>query len=274
MISTYAPQVGRTDVEKRIFWDSLNELVRECAADQRLIIGGDLNRHIGATAEGYAGVHGGFCYGVRNDEGCSILEFATSHNLVVVNSFFRKRDVHLITFQRGSHNTQIDCLLVRRDDLRACGDLNRHIGATAEGYAGVHGGFCYGVRNDEGCSILEFATAHNLVVANSFFRKRDVHLITFQSGGHNTQIDYLLVRRDDLRACKDCKVFSGETCSSQHKLVALDALFQRCRHGREATGMPRILWKNLSGDTMESFRAKVSEGLSARAEDLTTRDAD
>ncbi|PWA38352.1 hypothetical protein CTI12_AA582160 [Artemisia annua] len=92
MISTYAPQVGRTDVEKRIFWDSLNELVRECAADQRLIIGGDLNRHIGATAEGYAGVHGGFCYGVRNDEGCSILEFATSHNLVVVNSFFRKRD--------------------------------------------------------------------------------------------------------------------------------------------------------------------------------------
>ena len=38
--------------------------------------------------------------------------------------------------------------------------------------------------------------------------------------------------------------------------------------------MQRILWKNLSGDAVEAFRAKVSEGLSARAEDLTTRDAD
>ncbi|PWA61716.1 hypothetical protein CTI12_AA372050 [Artemisia annua] len=146
--------------------------------------------------------------------------------------------------------------------------------APAVGYAGVHGGFGHGVRNDEECSILEFATAHNLVVTNSFFKKRDVHLITFQSGGHNTQIDYLLVRRDDLRACKDCRVFPGEACSSQHKLVALDAPFQRRRHGREATGMPRILWKKLNGDAVESFRAKVSEGFLAWAEDLTTYDAD
>ena len=101
-----------------------------------------------------------------------------------------------------------------------------------------------------------------------------VGLIPFQSGGHSTQIDYLLVRRDDLRACKDCRVFPGETCASQHRLVALDTLFQRSRHRREATGMPRILWKNLSGDAVKAFRAKVSEGLSARAEDLTTRDAD
>ena len=128
--------------------------------------------------------------------------------------------------------------------------MNGHIGATADGYTGVHGGFGYGVRNDEGSSILEFATAHNLVVANSFFKKRDVHLITFQSGGHNTQIDYLLVRRDDLKACKDCRVFPGEACSSQHKLIALDVLFQRLRHKRETTGMPRILWKKLNGETV------------------------
>ncbi|PWA60363.1 glyoxalase I, Glyoxalase/Bleomycin resistance protein/Dihydroxybiphenyl dioxygenase [Artemisia annua] len=153
VISAYAPQVGRSDAEKRIFWDSLDELVRECPADQRLIIGGD---------------------------------------------------------------------------------LNGHIGATADGYSWVHGGFGYGVRNVKGCSILEFTTAHNLVVANSFFKKRDVHLITFQSGGHSTQIDYLLVRIDDLRACKDCRVFPGEACSSHHRLVALNALFQGRRHGRSS----------------------------------------
>ncbi|PWA34772.1 hypothetical protein CTI12_AA615940 [Artemisia annua] len=164
VISAYAPQVGRSEEEKKSFWDSLNELVKECRPDQRLIIGGD---------------------------------------------------------------------------------LNGHIGAATDGYAGVHRGFGFGVRNDEGRLILEFATAHDLVVANSFFKKRDVHLITFESGGHNTQIDYLVVRRSDLRACRDCRVFPGETCSSQHKLLALDTIFERPQPRRVAFRLPRILWKTL-----------------------------
>ncbi|PWA80379.1 craniofacial development protein 2 [Artemisia annua] len=90
VISAYAPQVGRSEEEKKSFWDSLDELVRECPPDQRLIIGGDLNGHIGAATDGYAGVHGGFGFGVRNDEGRSILEFTTAHDLVVANSFFKK----------------------------------------------------------------------------------------------------------------------------------------------------------------------------------------
>ncbi|PWA87966.1 hypothetical protein CTI12_AA123880 [Artemisia annua] len=190
VIGAHAPQVGRSEVEKKSFWDSLDELVWECLSDHRLIIGGDLNGHIGAAADGYAGVHGGF--GFR-------------------------------------------------------------------------------VRNDEGRSILEFATAHDLVVANSFFKKRDVHLITFQSGGHETQIDYLLVRRRDLRVCRDCRVFPSEVCSSQHKLLALDALFERRHPRRVAIGWPRILWKNLNGEVAELFRGKVLERLSTQSD---SRDAD
>ena len=193
IVSAYAPQVGLSDAEKRSFWDALDELVRECPSDQRLIIGGD---------------------------------------------------------------------------------LNGHIGAATDGYAGVHGGFGYGVRNDEGRSILEFARAHDLVVVNSFFKKREVHLITFQSGGHNTQIDYLMVRRGDLRACRDCRVFPGETCSSQHRLLAMDAFYERQRSGKRATGMPRITWKKLNGPAVQEFAAKVSEGLSDRSEDLNVMDAD
>ncbi|GJW49720.1 retrovirus-related pol polyprotein LINE-1 [Tanacetum coccineum] len=65
----YAPQVGLSEEEKKAFWDSLDEVVRESSTDQRLILEGDLNGHIGATTEGYSGVHGGFGYGVRNEEG-------------------------------------------------------------------------------------------------------------------------------------------------------------------------------------------------------------
>nr|GFD14860.1 craniofacial development protein 2-like [Tanacetum cinerariifolium] len=55
VISVKAPQVGLSDVDKKRFWDALDELVRECPTDERLFIGGDLNGHIEAAADGYAG---------------------------------------------------------------------------------------------------------------------------------------------------------------------------------------------------------------------------
>ncbi|GKG21374.1 craniofacial development protein 2-like protein, partial [Tanacetum coccineum] len=73
VVSAYAPQVGLNDEVKMIFWEALDELVRECPPDQRLIIGGDLNGHIGAATDEYTGVHGGFGYGARNEEGRMIL---------------------------------------------------------------------------------------------------------------------------------------------------------------------------------------------------------
>nr|GEU32215.1 hypothetical protein [Tanacetum cinerariifolium] len=94
------------------------------------------------------------------------------------------------------------------------------------------------------------------------------------SGGHNTQIDYLLVRKGDIRACKDCRAFPSEACSSQHRLVTLDVLFERQRQRRERTERPRILWKNLNGDAVETIRATVSEKLSTLGEDLSASDAD
>nr|GEX39266.1 hypothetical protein [Tanacetum cinerariifolium] len=116
------------------------------------------------------------------------------------------------------------------------GDLNGHIRAAADGYARVHGGFGYGASNEEGRTILEFATAHDLVVANSFFKKSDAHLITFQSGGHNTQINYLLVRkvseklstlREDLSASDADQMWN--TLASCIKDAAKDSVAKQAR---------------------------------------------
>nr|GEW44294.1 ATPase, F1 complex alpha/beta subunit, N-terminal domain-containing protein [Tanacetum cinerariifolium] len=86
--------------------------------------------------------------------------------------------------------------------------------------------------------------------------------------GHNTEIDYLLVRKGDLRACKDCKAFPSKACSSQHRLVTLDILFERQRQRRAETGRLRILWKNLNGDAVETFRVTISKKLSTLGEDM------
>ncbi|XP_071712604.1 uncharacterized protein [Rutidosis leptorrhynchoides] len=96
----------------------------------------------------------------------------------------------------------------------------QHIGAEAEGYEGAYGGFGFGPRNEEGCSILDFAIAHEMVVANSFFKKRDAQLATFHSGGRITQIDFLLLRKGELRTCRDCKNLHGANAETFRETVA------------------------------------------------------
>jgi hypothetical protein len=50
-------------------------------------------------------------------------------------------------------------------------DLNRHVSSTRVGFDGVHGGFRYGSRNQEGEGILNFPLAYDLIVANTLFKK-------------------------------------------------------------------------------------------------------
>ncbi|XP_071687270.1 uncharacterized protein [Rutidosis leptorrhynchoides] len=193
VISAYAPHVGLGEADKKSFWELLDEVVRGCPADHPLSIGGD---------------------------------------------------------------------------------LNGHIGTEVEGYRGAHGGFGFGVRNEEGRSILEFAIAHDLFVANSFFKKRDAQLATYHSGGHSTQIDFFLLRKGDLRTCKDCKVLPTLTCSSQHRLLVMD-LGTHGRVNRRARAIqPRILWKNLNGAKAETFRANVVERVGAETKNVDFIDAD
>ena len=64
-------------------------------------------------------------------------------------------------------------------------------------------------RNESGENLLEFALTKELVIANSIFRKKDEHLITYKNDGHVTQVDYLLVHKGDRASCLDCKVVLG-----------------------------------------------------------------
>nr|XP_016488582.1 PREDICTED: craniofacial development protein 2-like [Nicotiana tabacum] len=85
-------------------------------------------------------------------------------------------------------------------------DFNGHIGATSGGYNDVRGGFGFGDRNGGGTSLLDFARAFDLVIANLNFPERREPLVTFRSYVVETQIDYLLYRKSDRGLCTDCKV--------------------------------------------------------------------
>lgn len=56
------------------------------------------------------------------------------------------------------------------EHLLIVGNLNGHAGASWDGYEQVHSGQGYLIRNKEGGWILDGTEAHDLVVANTFFR--------------------------------------------------------------------------------------------------------
>jgi hypothetical protein len=68
----------------------LDALVSSVPISKKLFIGGDLNGHVGSTRVGFDGVHGGFRYGSRNQEGEGILYFVLAYDLIVANTLFRK----------------------------------------------------------------------------------------------------------------------------------------------------------------------------------------
>jgi len=51
-----------------------------------------------------------------------VRDFAVAYDLLVVNSLFKKKEDHLVTFRSGSMRTQIDYFLTRADSRRLCKD--------------------------------------------------------------------------------------------------------------------------------------------------------
>ena len=67
--------------------------------------------------------------------------------------------------------------------------------------------------------MLEFAEARDLAVANTWFEKKEKQMVTYESGGNRSMIDYNLVRKRDLRMLTDATVILNKPCILQHKLL-------------------------------------------------------
>ncbi|CAK9295728.1 unnamed protein product [Gordionus sp. m RMFG-2023] len=60
--------------------------------NEKIILPGDLNMHMGASSEGYERAHGGFS-GMRNPEG----NFGDAMDMIVRNTIFKKESEKLVT---------------------------------------------------------------------------------------------------------------------------------------------------------------------------------
>ena len=94
----------------------------------------------------------------------------------------------------------------RSERLVVARDLNGHVGRDRDGYDEVHGGHGQGVMNEEGINIMDSATAYQMRLMSTYYTKRENHLVTYNSGGRRSQIDFIMLRKEYTKKCKNCKV--------------------------------------------------------------------
>ena len=85
------------------------------------------------------------------------------------------------------------------------GDFNGHAERRIDGFEGVHGGYGIGKRNVVGRRLLEFCDEKELWVANTWFEKKEQRKITYSMIRNETEIDFVLVGRNNRKYLKDVK---------------------------------------------------------------------
>jgi len=88
--------------------------------------------------------------------------------------------------------------------------------------------------------------AYELAIVNSYFKKKEEHLLTFKSGNTRTQIDYFLMRTNGRSLCKDCNVIPSECLTMQYKLLVMDVEVRSSIRRRRTIGMYKVRWWNLT----------------------------
>ena len=98
IIQVYAPQQGRSAVEKEEFYQTLQDEIDLTNGDT--VIMGELNGHVGVDRDGFNTVVGAFGIGDRNREGERLLDFCILNNLAIMNTYYKSKDEHKWTWYR------------------------------------------------------------------------------------------------------------------------------------------------------------------------------
>ena len=128
VISCYAPTRAASRAQKDDFYQDLEQALTAVPTDQPYILLGDLNARVGSrdgTDDPWDRVRGPHGYGETNDAGKDLLNFLSTNEATVCNTWFRKKDIHKQTWQhpKSRHWHCIDFAIMRQRDRRRCLDV-------------------------------------------------------------------------------------------------------------------------------------------------------
>ena len=107
IVSTYAPQVNNSMKEKNEFWEDLDGLIQSISTEERTVLGADLNGHVGEGNIGDEEIMGRYGAGTRNKEELMVVDFGKRMDLAIVNTYFKKKDEHRVTYKSGGKSTKL-----------------------------------------------------------------------------------------------------------------------------------------------------------------------
>ena len=104
--------------EKNDFWQDLDGLIENVSKQERIVLGADLNGHVGEGNIADKEILGRYGAGTRNKEGSMIVDFAKRMDLVIVNTYFKKKDEDRVTYKSNGKSTQVDYAMCSRRNLK------------------------------------------------------------------------------------------------------------------------------------------------------------
>ncbi|XP_026467799.1 craniofacial development protein 2-like [Ctenocephalides felis] len=134
----------------------------------------------------------------------------SSHDEVQVEQIYEQIDEMLSQEGKGKVNVVI------------MGDFNAVVGKGSE--EKIVGKYGLGRRNDRENMLVDFCRRNNLMITNTWFKKRKTGLYTWKSPGNckRYQIDYIIVKNRFRNSVKDVKTFPGADIDSDHNLLTVD----------------------------------------------------
>ena len=102
------------------------------------------------------------------------------------------------------------------------GYLNELIGMSREDIERIHEGWGMRDMNDKGENIVNSAMAFDVAIVNTFFEKKVNQFVTYNSGGRERQIEFLMCKRCHLKEVINCKVINGEAVAAKHRVLVME----------------------------------------------------
>lgn len=170
-----------------------------------------------------------------------------------------------------------------KEQLILLGDFNARVGADQRSWPSCLGKFGIGKMNDNGQRLLELCTYHKLCIANSFFKTKPQHKVSWRHPRSKQwhQLDLILVRRTAIKNVLHTRSYHSADCDTDHSLVCCKVRLHPKRfHRGKKKGSPRIDVTKLSqpdlkeqfAERFENHLATLQSGDSATEKWTTLRD--
>ncbi|XP_051627116.1 uncharacterized protein LOC127462510 [Manacus candei] len=159
------------------------------------------------------------------------------------------------------------------DKIIILGDFNVRVGKNFESWKGILGKHGVGNCNDNGRLLLEFCAEQQLTITNTIFQQKDSLKTTWMHprSKHWYLINYVLVRRRDVRDVHHTRVMPSAECQTDHRLVRCKLNFNlKFKSKRGSIPRRRLQVNNLQSATVrDRFQANFQTRLENHPTDST-----